>query len=66
MKIGPGCCLYERADCRQRAFPPLHHRLVDHETGKAVSTYAFDTGKLSVPMPSRSRTKTAFSKNWKI
>ncbi|HXP30309.1 MAG TPA: short-chain fatty acyl-CoA regulator family protein [Stellaceae bacterium] len=40
-EIGIGCRLCERADCRQRAFPPLQHRLVVDEMVKGVSTYAF-------------------------
>jgi predicted transcriptional regulator/transcriptional regulator with XRE-family HTH domain len=41
-EIGVGCRLCERADCRQRAFPPLQHRLVVDETVKGPSAYAFD------------------------
>ena len=40
-EIGIGCRLCERSDCRQRAFPPLHHRLVVDETTKGPSAYAF-------------------------
>ncbi len=39
--IGPGCRLCERTDCPQRAFPPLHHRLLVDEDVKGVSPYAF-------------------------
>ena len=41
-EIGPGCRLCERPNCRQRAFPPLHHRLVVDATVKGPSAYAFD------------------------
>ena len=41
-EIGVGCRLCERADCRQRAFPPLQHRLVVDETVKGPSAYSFD------------------------
>jgi predicted transcriptional regulator/DNA-binding XRE family transcriptional regulator len=40
-EIGIGCRLCERADCRQRAFPPLQHRLVVDELVKGPSAYAF-------------------------
>jgi XRE family transcriptional regulator, fatty acid utilization regulator len=40
-EIGMGCRVCERSDCRQRAFPPLQHRLVVDETVKGPSTYAF-------------------------
>jgi len=40
-EIGVGCRLCERADCRQRAFPPLQHRLVVDELVKGPSAYAF-------------------------
>jgi predicted transcriptional regulator/DNA-binding XRE family transcriptional regulator len=40
-EIGIGCRLCERSDCRQRAFPPLQHRLVVDETVKGPSAYAF-------------------------
>jgi len=42
-EIGVGCRLCERADCRQRAFPPLQHRLVVDETTKGPSAYSFDS-----------------------
>jgi predicted transcriptional regulator/DNA-binding XRE family transcriptional regulator len=41
-EIGIGCRLCERSDCRQRAFPPLQHRLVVDATVKGASAYAFD------------------------
>jgi predicted transcriptional regulator/DNA-binding XRE family transcriptional regulator len=44
-EIGVGCRLCERTDCRQRAFPPLQHRLIVDETVKGPSAYAFDTRK---------------------
>jgi XRE family transcriptional regulator, fatty acid utilization regulator len=40
-EIGLGCRLCERTDCRQRAFPPLQHRLIVDETVKGPSAYAF-------------------------
>lgn len=40
-EIGIGCRLCERSDCRQRAFPPLQHRLVVDETVRGPSAYAF-------------------------
>jgi len=40
-EIGVGCRLCERADCRQRAFPPLQHRLVVDEAVKGPSAYTF-------------------------
>lgn len=42
VEIGVGCRLCERADCRQRAFPPLQHRLIVDETVKGPSAYSFD------------------------
>jgi len=42
-EIGVGCRLCERADCRQRAFPPLQHRLVVDEQVKGPSAYSFDS-----------------------
>jgi predicted transcriptional regulator/DNA-binding XRE family transcriptional regulator len=44
-EIGVGCRLCERTDCRQRAFPPLQHRLIVDETVKGPSAYAFDARK---------------------
>jgi len=40
-EIGLGCRLCERTACRQRAFPPLQHRLVVDATLKGPSAYAF-------------------------
>ena len=40
-EIGIGCRLCERSDCRQRAFPPLAHRLVVDETVRGPSAYSF-------------------------
>ncbi len=40
-EIGVGCRLCERADCRQRAYPPLQHRLVVDEAVKGPSAYTF-------------------------
>ncbi len=42
VEIGIGCRLCERTNCRQRAFPPLQHRLVVDETIKGASAYAFE------------------------
>jgi predicted transcriptional regulator/DNA-binding XRE family transcriptional regulator len=42
-EIGVGCRLCERENCRQRAFPPLQHRLVVDEMVKGSSAYSFDT-----------------------
>jgi predicted transcriptional regulator/DNA-binding XRE family transcriptional regulator len=39
--IGVGCRLCERQNCRQRAFPPLQHRLMIDEKVKGVSAYPF-------------------------
>lgn len=41
-EIGVGCRLCERDNCRQRAFPPLQHRLVVDEQVKGTSAYSFD------------------------
>jgi predicted transcriptional regulator/DNA-binding XRE family transcriptional regulator len=41
-EIGIGCRLCERQNCRQRAFPPLQHRLVVDEQVKGPSAYSFD------------------------
>ncbi len=40
-EIGVGCRLCERANCRQRAFPPLQHRLMLDERVKGASAYPF-------------------------
>ncbi|HZT50803.1 MAG TPA: short-chain fatty acyl-CoA regulator family protein, partial [Stellaceae bacterium] len=40
-EIGAGCRLCERGDCRQRAFPPLQHRLVVDESVRGPSAYGF-------------------------
>lgn len=37
--IGVNCRLCERLDCRQRAFPPLHHRLNVDENTRGLSAY---------------------------
>lgn len=39
--IGVGCRLCERTDCRQRAFPPLQHRLMIDEKEKGATAYPF-------------------------
>ena len=38
--IGVGCRVCERTDCRQRAFPPLHHRLDVDVNVRGLSAYA--------------------------
>ena len=43
-EIGVGCRLCERANCRQRAFPPLQHRLVIDAEVKGLSAYPFSAG----------------------
>ena len=40
-EIGLGCRLCERENCRQRAFPPLQHRLMIDERVKGPSAYPF-------------------------
>lgn len=40
-EIGVGCRLCERQNCRQRAFPPLHHRLVIDEHERGATPYRF-------------------------
>ncbi len=40
-EIGLGCRLCERENCRQRAFPPLQHRLIVDEQVKGASPYVF-------------------------
>lgn len=44
-EIGIGCRLCERSDCRQRAFPPLQHRLVVDETVRGPSAFGFRPGR---------------------
>ena len=39
--IGPNCRLCERADCAQRAFPPLSQRLEISENIRGLSPFAF-------------------------
>ena len=38
--VGITCRLCERMDCRQRAFPPLHHKLAVDENVRGLSFYA--------------------------
>lgn len=38
--IGVTCRLCERMDCRQRAFPPMHHKLAIDENVRGLSFYA--------------------------
>lgn len=44
-EIGVGCRLCERMNCRQRAFPPLQHRLMIDEKVKGLSAYPFSTNE---------------------
>ena len=37
--VGVSCRLCERMDCRQRAFPPMHHRLDVDENERGLSFY---------------------------
>jgi predicted transcriptional regulator/DNA-binding XRE family transcriptional regulator len=37
--VGVSCRLCERMDCRQRAFPPMHHRLAVDENVRGLSFY---------------------------
>jgi predicted transcriptional regulator len=37
--IGVSCRLCDRMDCRQRAFPPMHHRLEVDENVRGLSFY---------------------------
>ncbi|MBL27757.1 MAG: XRE family transcriptional regulator [Rhodospirillaceae bacterium] len=37
--IGTACRICERMDCRQRAFPPIHHRLNIDENVRGLSAY---------------------------
>ncbi len=39
--VGVGCRVCERAACRQRAFPPLHHRLDVDVNVRGLSAYVF-------------------------
>jgi predicted transcriptional regulator len=40
--IGLSCRLCDRADCRSRAFPPLHHRLALDPMVSSAAPYQFD------------------------
>ena len=42
--IGVNCRICERMDCRQRAFPPIHHRLNIDENVRGYSAYVTPTG----------------------
>jgi hypothetical protein len=44
--IGIGCRVCERMDCRQRAFPPLHHRLDVDVNVRGFSAYVSPTSQL--------------------
>ena len=37
--VGVSCRLCERLDCRQRAFPPIHHRMNVDENVRGLSFY---------------------------
>jgi len=37
--VGTACRICERMDCRQRAFPPIHHRLNIDENVRGLSAY---------------------------
>lgn len=37
--VGVACRICERMDCRQRAFPPIHHRLNIDENARGLSAY---------------------------
>ncbi len=37
--VGVSCRMCERMDCRQRAFPPIHHRLDINENSRGLSAY---------------------------
>ena len=37
--VGVACRLCERLDCRQRAFPPVHHRIQVDEDVRGLSFY---------------------------
>jgi predicted transcriptional regulator/DNA-binding XRE family transcriptional regulator len=43
--VGVSCRLCERMDCRQRAFPPMHHRLDVDENVRGLSFYYSTTRK---------------------
>ncbi len=44
VEIGVGCRLCERENCRQRAYPPLQHRLDIDPAVKGASAYSFKKG----------------------
>ena len=37
--VGTACRICERMDCRQRAFPPIHHKLDINENSRGLSAY---------------------------
>ncbi len=37
--VGVGCRMCDRMDCRQRAFPPLHHRIDVDVNVRGLSAY---------------------------
>lgn len=43
--VGVTCRLCERTDCRQRAFPPMHHRLAIDENVRGYSFFTPPQGK---------------------
>ena len=44
VRIGVNCRICERMDCRQRAFPPIHHRLNVDENVRGYSAYVTPLG----------------------
>ncbi|MCA9752814.1 MAG: DUF2083 domain-containing protein, partial [Gemmatimonadetes bacterium] len=42
--VGVSCRMCERMDCRQRAFPPMHHRIAIDENVRGLSFY-YSPGK---------------------
>ena len=47
VRIGVNCRICERMDCRQRAFPPIHHGLNIDENVRGYSAYVTPTGPAS-------------------
>jgi hypothetical protein len=40
-QIGVNCRLYERADCHQRAYPPLNRRISVNDTYRRFAPFSF-------------------------
>jgi predicted transcriptional regulator len=57
--VGVTCRLCERMDCRQRAFPPMHQRLVIDENVRGLSFFASlqSPGSSGAPQPVSGREK---------